>query len=146
MSPYDCRIANFILEHKYDNHATYDQVMDLYSNMLPYSVRALETVAASVEDQPDQYEKLMLQAVKLNPACYYPLSSYALEHHEEAKAAQYYDQASETDPDGLIVASVAVWRVRYYLKIGQTEKAGQIAAEGGQVYSSQGLQGRRSLF
>ena len=50
--------------------------------MAPVPVRsassgsALQTVAGTVQDQPEQYEKLMLQAAALNPACYYDLGDY----------------------------------------------------------------------
>jgi len=146
LAPYDCRIANFILEKKYNSHPTYDQAMNLYSNMLPYSTTALMTVANTAYDQPGQYEKLMLQAAQLNPASYYNLGNYYANCHEEDKAAQYYDKASDTDPDSVRVSNMACWRVRYYLKKGQTDKARQIAADGAEVYSSGGLQAEAIFF
>lgn len=139
LAPYDCRISNFILEKKYNNRPTYDQAMALYAAVLPYSVFALGTVAKTVHDQPDQYEKLMLQAAELNPACYYDLGDYALNHTNEDKATKYIDKACDTDPDSVRVANHAEWRVRYYLKKGQTEKAREIADFAGEVYSSRGL-------
>ena len=139
LAPYDCRIANFILEKKYNNRPTHDQAMALYGVVLPYSVFALQTVANTVYDQPGQYEKLMLQAAELNPACYYDLSGYALNHTNEDKAAQYIDKACDTDPDSVRVSNHAEWRVRYYLKKGQTDKAREIADFAGEVYSSRGL-------
>ena len=142
LAPYDCRIANFILTRKYNNRPTYDQAMVLYRAVLPYSVFALRTVARTVYDKPEQYEKLMLQAAELDPACYYNLGDYALDRQEEDKAAQYIDRACEADPDRVCVASRAEWRVRYYLKKGQTAKARQIADEGGEVYSFRGLRAK----
>jgi Tfp pilus assembly protein PilF len=146
LAPYDCRIANFILEKKYNNHPTYNQAMDLYSNMLSYSLTAITTVANTVYDQPDQYEKLTLQAAQLNPASYYSLGYYYLNRHEEDKAAQYYEQACDNDPDSVRVSNMALWRVRYYLKKGQTDKARQIAADGAEVYSCVGLQAEAIFF
>lgn len=146
LAPYDCRIANFILEQKYNNHATYNQALNLYSNVLPYSVTALETVASTVEDKPGQYEKLMLQAAALSPVCYYTLGRHALAHHDEDKAAQYYDKACDNDPDRVRAANMALGRVRYYLKRGETEKARAIAEEAGEAYSNQGLQAEGLFF
>jgi Tfp pilus assembly protein PilF len=142
LAPYDCRIANFILTKKYNNHPTYDQAMILFRDLLPYSVFALETVANAVTNQPEQYEKLMLQAAELNPASYYDLGAYVLNHTNEDKAAQYYDKAADTDPDSVRVANNADWRVRYYLKKGRTDKARQIADDAGEVYSYRGLEAK----
>ncbi|MGA2029954.1 MAG: hypothetical protein ABSG87_07760, partial [Verrucomicrobiota bacterium] len=146
LAPYDCRIGNFILKNKYNNHPTYDQAMDLYSNMLSYCLTAITAVANTVYDQPDQYEKLMLQAAQLNPASYYNLGYYYFYRHEEDKAAQYYDQACNADPDSVRISNMALWRVRYYLKKGQTDKARQIADDGAEVYSSIGLQAEAVFF
>ena len=142
LAPYDCRIVDFLLTKKYNNHPTYDQAMALYREMLPYSVTALRTVANTVYDRPDQYERLMTQAAKLNPACYYELGDYALSQHLEDKAAQFIDQACAGDPDTVRASNHSIWRVRYYLKKGQVDKARAIADEAGEVYSSEGLQAK----
>jgi hypothetical protein len=146
LAPYDCRVANYILEKKHNNHPTYDQAMELYSSMLSYSLTAITTVANTVYDQPDQYEKLTLQAAQLNPASYYSLGNFYVNRHDDDKAAQYYDQACAADPDSVRVSGMALWRVRYYLKKGQTDKARQIAADGGEVYSSVGLEAQAVFF
>jgi len=139
LAPYDCRIANFILEKKYNQHATYTQVTDLYSNVLPYSVTAIQMLADTVKGQSDQYCTLMLQAAKLNPVYYYALAQYALDHKNEDQAAQYYDKGCTNDADSVRASYYAEWRVRYYLKKGQTDKAREIADEAGEVYSAVGL-------
>ena len=139
LAPCDCRIANYILDKKYTNRPTYDQAMGLYHALLPYSVFALRTVAGTVYDQPDQYEKFMLQAAALTPAYYYDLGNYALSHNQEAKAAEYTDKACDNDPDAVRVSYHAEWRIRYYLKKGQREKAREIADFAGEVYSAVGL-------
>ena len=146
LAPYDCRVANFILKHKYNNRPTYDQAMNLFSNVLPYSVTALTAVSDAVYDQPDQYEKLMLQAAQLNPASYYNLGRYYVKHYDEDKAARYYDQACDTDPDSVRASNMALWRVRYYLKKGQIDKARRIAADGAEVYSADGLEAQAVFF
>jgi len=114
--------------------------------MLSYSPTAITTVANTVYDQPDRYEKLTLQAAQLNPASYYTLGNYYLNRHDEDKTAQYYDQDCASDPDSVRVSNIADWRVRYYLKKGQTDKARQIAADGAEVYSSVGLQAQAIFF
>ena len=114
--------------------------MALYGDLLPYSLTAMRAVANVVYDQPERYEKLMLQAAALEPSCYYTLGDYELGRHEDDKGAQYIEQACDADPDAVRVANHAVWRVRYYLKKGQTDKARQIARDGAEVYSFVGLE------
>ena len=101
LAPYDCRISNFILEKKYNNHPTYIQAMDLYGKVLPYSVTAIWTVANTVTDQPARYEELMLQGTKLSPTFYYGLGDFYYNRSDEDKAAQYYDQACNADQDSV---------------------------------------------
>ncbi len=146
LAPYDCRIANFILEKKYQDRPTFDQAMALYAPMLPYSISALRTVANTVYDQPDRYEKLMLPAAELNPACYYDIGDNAIRHTNDDKAALYIDKACDADPDSVRVANHAVWRVRYYLKKGQPDKARAIADFAGEVYSYTGLESEAIFF
>lgn len=140
LAPYDARIANLIFVEKYKSHPTYSQAMELYSNMLPFRVFAMRRVASTISDQPQQYEKVMLQSAALDPKSYYQLGDYAVEHHQEDKAAQYYDRGCATDPDSVQVSYYAYWRVKYYLNKGQIEKARQIADDAGEVYSSCGLE------
>jgi tetratricopeptide (TPR) repeat protein len=142
MSPYDCRIVNFLIKLKFNDNPTYDQATNLFQAVLPYSLTAMRTVANSVYDQPEKYEKLMLQAAALDPVCFYELSQNAWEHHDEDKAARYDDQACAADPDSVRVANHATWRVEYYLKKGQIEKARQIADDAAEVYSYGGLEAK----
>jgi tetratricopeptide (TPR) repeat protein len=142
LAPYDCRIVNFILTRKYTNHPSYDTAMTMFKPILPYSVQALRTVASTVYDQPQQYEKLMLQAAELDPACYYDLGDYEIDQQNEDKAAQYLEKACDADVDAVRVSDHACWRVRYFLSKGQTDKARQIADDAAEVYSSVGLQAK----
>jgi hypothetical protein len=146
LAPYDCRLAYFIQKRKFNNRPTYEQAIDLYSNVLPYSLFAMRTVAWTVEDKPDQYEKLMVQAAKLDPSCYYDLARYFQNRHDDDQAAQDYDLACAADQDSVRVSNFATWRVRYYLKHGQTDKARQIADFAGEVYSAGGLQAEALFF
>jgi hypothetical protein len=145
LAPYDCRISGFILKNRYKGRPDYDQAMALFE-LLPYSVYALRTVANSVYDRPEEYEKLMLQAAELTPACYYDLADYAVDHTNDDRAALYLDKACAADPDSVCVASHAIWRVRYYLRKGQTDRAREIADFGGEVYSHRGLQAKAIFF
>jgi hypothetical protein len=140
LAPYHAGVTGLILIWKYHNQPTYDQAMALYGPLLPYSARALKTIAGTVSDQPDRYEKVMLQAAELDPARYYSLGEYFGSHTNEDRQAFYYDKACETDPDSIRVSNYAVWRVRYYLKKGKIDKARQIADFAADVYSSCGLQ------
>jgi len=146
LAPYDCRIMNFIITKAYTNGPTYDQAMALYGPLLPYSLTALRTVANSVYDQPDRYEKLMVQAAQLNPASYYDIGDYFLNRTNEDKAASYIEKACDSDPDSVRIANHAVWRVRYYLKKGETDKAREIADYAAEVYSYVGLEAKAIFF
>ena len=142
LSPYDCRILNFISGKRYENHPTYDQAAALYRDVLPYSLFALTTVAYATREQPELYEKLMLQAAQLDPSSYYELGDYVLARGEEDRAAEFYDKGCATDQDGVRVASRATWRIRYCLKKGQLDKASEIADFAGEVYSKGGLEAK----
>lgn len=146
LSPYDCRIIYFIISHKYGGHPTYDEATNLYGGLLPYSLTAMRMVANSVTNDPDRYESLMLQAARLDPASYFTLGDYELNRNQEDKAAGYFDKGASTDPDSVSVASYAPWRVRHYLKKGDTFKARAIADFGGEVYSYDGLEAEGIYF
>jgi Tfp pilus assembly protein PilF len=142
MAPCDCRIINFLLKHKFNGKPSYEQATNLFQAVLSYSLFAMRTVANTVYGQPEQYQKLMLQAAKLDPTCYYELGDYEIARQEEDQAAQYIDQACAADPDSVRVSNEAIWRVRYCLKQGQIEKARQIADDAGEVYSARGLEAK----
>ena len=142
IAPYDCRIINFLLNHKFKDQPSYDQATNLFQAVLPYSLNAMRTVAGTVYDRPQQYQKLMLQAAALDPVCYYGLGDYEINRQEEDQGAQYIDQGCAADLDSVRVASYALWRMRYYLKKGQTDKARQIADDAGEVYSHRGLEAK----
>jgi len=139
LAPYNYRLANFILTKKYNNRATYEEMMSLYGNLLPYSVVALQIVASSVTNRPEKYEELMLEAASLNPAYYYLLGDYARSRHQEDKAAEYVEKGCAADPNAVRVSHHALSRVRYFLRKGQIDKAREIADEAGEVYSFAGL-------
>lgn len=145
-APYDCRIINYILKHKYNNQPTYDQALALYGDLVPYSLTAERELAYTAYNQPEKYKKLMLQAAQLDPSCYYDLGNYALKQTNEDEAAEYFEKACDTDLASVRVASYACWRIRYYFKKGQIEKARQIADFGGEVYSSLGLQAEALFY
>lgn len=145
-APYDCRIINFILKRKYNGEPNYDQAAALFGAMPAYSLTAARAVANSVRNDPARYEKLMVQAAQLDPVCYYTLASYELDHHNDDQAAEYYEKGCDADPNSVRVANLAPWRVRYYLKKGDTVKARQIADYAGEVYSYRGLEAEAIFF
>jgi hypothetical protein len=146
LAPCDTRITDYLLGKKYNRHPTLAQALEMYHDILPYSITALRTVAAAAYDQPEQYEKYMQQAAALNPAYNYDLGNYALAHNQEEQAAFYTDKACEADGDAVRASSHAEWRVRYYLKHGNIEKAREIADGAGEVYSFAGLSAKASFF
>jgi tetratricopeptide (TPR) repeat protein len=145
-APYDCRVINFILKHKYNNQPTYFQAGALYGDMPAYSLTAALALAGTVTNDPPRYEKLMIQAAQLDPICFYYLGSYELDRNEDDQAAAYYQKACDADPNSVRVANMAPWRVRYYLKKGDTATARQIAEFAGEVYSYRGLEAEAIFF
>jgi tetratricopeptide (TPR) repeat protein len=145
LAPYDDWIVSTILKLQYTNQPTYDQAMALFRDMLPYTDYALSTLAETAKDQPDRYEKLMIQAAENNPANFYELYSYFQGRSQNEKAIQYLERACEGDADSVSVANNAPIRVRYYLEKGDKAKARQIADEAGEVYSARGLRAK-ALF
>ena len=146
MAPYDWRIIQFLLQHKYNNRPTYEQAAELFQAVLPYSIYAMRTVANTVYSQPEQYSKLLLKAALLDPVCYYQLGEYEIHLHHDDLAAKYVDQACAADPDSIRVSNSANWRVQYYLKKGDIQKARKIADEAGEVYSAAGLEAKASFL
>lgn len=138
-APYEIRIPYFIARKKYNGQPTYDQAMELFGGLLPWSVTAVRDMAGWITNQPEQYEKLLLQGAQLDSSFYYDLGYLASTRNQEDKAAEYYDKACENDSDAVRVSNYSEWRMRYYLKKGQVEKARAIADFGAQVYSSIGL-------
>lgn len=139
LAPYDIGISEWNIRRKYQDRPTYEQAMEYYGPLQSYSSAALRDLAATVENQPARYETLMLQAARLNPSAYYELARQVIKSGQEDKAADFYENAAESDPDAVRVASIAEWRVRYHLKKGQTAKARAIADFAGDVYSQAGL-------
>jgi len=139
LAPYDCRVSEVLVDDKYGGKPSYDQATALFQAELPYSLTALKTIASTVVNEPDRYEKLMLQAAQLDPACYYDLAYKAIARANDDLAAKYLDQAAAGDSDSVRVANQSVWRVRYCIQHGQMAKARQIAEFGGEVYSASGL-------
>ena len=146
LAPYDCRIINFLLNHQFNDRPTFDQVTNLFQAVLPYSTYALRKVADTVYNQPEQYQKLLLQAAALDPVFYYNLGDYELDRQEEGLAAKYIDQACSEDSDTVRVSNHAIWRVRYCLRNGQTDKARKIADDAGEIYSSNGLKAKAIFY
>jgi uncharacterized protein HemY len=78
-------------------------------------------------DQPERYQDLLLKATDVDPSLYYTLGDYVLARKQDDKAATYFEKGAAKDPDSLRAAAYASWRIRYYLKKGQKEKARSIA-------------------
>jgi hypothetical protein len=142
IAPWNNRLLKAIIDRKYHGHPTYEQAMALYQDKMAYSASALADLANAVAEQPEKYGKLLSQAAELDPFYYYNLASYAFLHNQEDLCAKYYDLASEKDLNSIRVADYAIWRVNYYLKKGNTEKARQIADFAAEVYSHNGLQAK----
>lgn len=139
LAPYDCNITYHILETKYHNAPTYEEAAALFQPVLPYVYYAMETVAKTIQDQPEKYESLMAKAGEIDPPEYFVLGDYFKDRHEDDKAAKYYEKAYQLDLDAVQVANGAGWLVQYYLKNGRTNDASHLADFVGGVYSYSGL-------
>ncbi|HVM50357.1 MAG TPA: hypothetical protein VMU04_20180 [Candidatus Acidoferrum sp.] len=146
LAPHAWDIATQLETRKYRGHPTYEQAMALYGPFLPYSVGALSQVALTVTNDFGRYEKLMLQAAALNPQMYYTLADYMIDQKKDDKGAAYLEKACQTDPDAVRVSNHSRWRVWYYLKKGQTEKAREIADQAAEVYSCDGLEAKGNFL
>ena len=146
LAPYDFRVLYYIMTQKYGGHPSYTEATNLYENVLSYTLAAVQMVANSVTNDPVKYENVMLKAAQMDPESYFTLGDYELARHEEDQAEAYYGKGADTDPDAVEVASYASWRVRYYIKKGNTFKARAIADYAGEVYSLEGLDAEGIYF
>jgi len=146
IAPYHGQLIFYLVREKYHDRPNYEQILNLCRPVLPYTIVALWGVAHTVENQPEEYEKILLPAVDLNPICGYGLANNAARHHQRDKAAQYYDQACHADTDEVRIASYAEWRVNYWLEKGQIDRARRIADQAGETYSYRGLEAKAAFL
>jgi tetratricopeptide (TPR) repeat protein len=139
IAPYDEDISFNLLRFKYKNGATFAQKEAVYRPVLEFSSYQMFELSKSITDQPQEYEKLLLKAARLDPFSYYLLGNYFQERGNEQKAAAYLEQAIDLGPDPLSAAENAGWLIRYYLKKGDQVKASKLADLAGEVYSHAGL-------
>jgi tetratricopeptide (TPR) repeat protein len=145
MAPYDSDIDWYIWKTKYGQKPTYEQASKLFQPILAYNYYAMEKVAATVKDQPVNYEQLMSKAALLNPSDYFKLADY-FEQRDEDKAAGLIEKGNAQDPDSVRASYYASWLVKYYLKKGRKEAAHNEADFAGEVYSSVGLQAKAEFL
>ena len=139
-------IVNYLYYQEYGGGMTHEQALTLFSSRLPYDVNAMQRVASTLQDHPDQYEALMLQAAELNPAGYYTLSDYFRQKGDREKADDCLEKACAADQDSVRVSYYALQRVERFLRAGNVARAQQIADEAGEVYSSPGLKAKARFF
>lgn len=146
MAPYDYVIAHVLIQVRYHKQPTYDQASEVYRRVLPYATYAMVAVAQTALDQPERYEALMTSACELDPSRYIYLGEYFQDRGMDDKAAACFEKGSEACSDQVLVASQALWRVKYHLARGETEKARRVADEGAKVYSAVGLQAKAEFL
>jgi tetratricopeptide (TPR) repeat protein len=143
VAPYNIRLSRFVLNTRYNGFTSYDEVMALYRDVLPYSPIAMRAVAmGSLSGDVQKYEELMTRAAEIDPWYYYELGEYEFNMNNftrEDKAAEYYQKGYDADPDRVGASHHAEWLVKYWLKHQRTAKAAEIADEAGGVYSEAGL-------
>lgn len=146
LAPYDQNISYNLIQLQFNKKPTYDQAQQIYKPVLPYATYAMTAVADTVKNQPERYEALMSSAAETDPVRYFNLGNYFRQQGMDDKASEYFEKGSEHCQDSVLVSNYALWRVRYYLKKGETLKARHVADEGGEVYSAVGLQAKAEFF
>jgi tetratricopeptide (TPR) repeat protein len=147
MAPYDNDVLWYIYNNSYRKAPTSEQARNLFGDVLSFNPAAMNAVASTVRDQPQEYESLMTNAAALDPAQFYKLGDYFLNYRKDPdKAAEWYAKGDEWDPDRLRAAAYADWRIRHYLKKGLKDTARRVADDAGDVYSQSGLTAKGDFF
>jgi tetratricopeptide (TPR) repeat protein len=148
-APYDLNITFNLLRLAYSEQGrqpTCEQCQEAYKTVLPYATYAMDAVADTIQDQPDRYEALMVQASAPDPARYFTLGEYFQIRQKDDQAAKYYRKGFEQCLDRVLVMKHANWLVQYDLKHGETNQAQAIADEGAEVYSAYGLEAKAGFY
>lgn len=146
MAPYGSTyFITYLINNEYDGHPNYDQVAALYKPILPFNISAMRAMADEVKDQPEQYEKLILEAAKLQPNFYFTLGKY-FQSIDQDKAAAYIESGTKHGASSVTASYHAGWLIQYYLSKGETNKAAILADEAGDVYSEPGLAAKAEFF
>ena len=122
------------------NHLDVEQFRGAMAPLLPYYLPALRAEASLVKNDPAQYSVVMNQAAALDPSYYVELGKYLVDHHQETKAAQAYQDAINHGADAVLVANSCAWLVNYDYDHGQQAQAIAIAQRAAAVYSEKGLE------
>ncbi len=146
IAPYDWALLDYIINRKYNRAPDHAQVADLLGALPLYSVKAMKIEAASVRDQTQQYERLMLRAADLDPSANLVLAIYYQTNHLDEKAVDYYEKSIQLDPNSVAVANQLNWLMHYYLRKNREEDARRVADFAGEVYSYSGLFTKADFF
>jgi tetratricopeptide (TPR) repeat protein len=119
---------------------------EVYRPVLEYDSYRMAYLAETIEDQPAEYEKLMLKSAAIDPFRYYSLGQYFIERMDEAKAAGYLEKAMHQCPDTVTAANKSGWLIKYYQRNGMTSKAAALADQAAETYSSSGLEAKAELL
>lgn len=139
LAPNDRFLCALLLHARSSNAVTYAQALEVYGPILPFSNFAMKAVADTVQDDPKRFEEWMFKLASVDPTAYFRLGEYFQERKQDDKASLYYEKADAYEPDSIRRASVASWRVKYYLKKGRKDMAREVADFGAEVYSAAGL-------
>jgi tetratricopeptide (TPR) repeat protein len=146
LAPYDFELSYHMLELKFKDKATYEEVVDLYAPVLDYSSVSIHNVASRVSNLSDKYEELMTRAVAMDSSYYGVLGDYYLCVDQPQKAIIALEKAVEHNSDTVAAVSRSPWMVRYYFDRGLKDKARDIADMGSRVYSYAGLEAQALYF
>jgi len=145
LAPYDSNISWYLWKTKYQKNPTFEQASTLFEPVLAYDCNAIKKVAATVQNQPDVYERLLIQAAKIDPSDYYTLADYFAQQNAD-KAAGYLEKGHQLDPDSVRASYHSSWLIKYYLAKGLVADARREADFAGDVYSSVGLQAKAEFL
>jgi hypothetical protein len=125
---------------------TAEQTIAEFNDLSGYDVWAMKTIANSVKEFPDRYERVYNLVCRFEPDHYLDLGDYLVTHGDNQGAAQAYQNAFDYAPDRVAVANKEAWLVDYYFEHGRKDEAFKIAQAGAEVYSMDGLDTMATLL
>jgi tetratricopeptide (TPR) repeat protein len=139
IAPLQFRVAELKLTRTYGQSFTYAQAQQVLGSMIDYYLPALKLAGRASGLTFDQQIELTQKSAAIDPDNYFTLAGLYLDHHQDDKAADAYQQWFDHAPDRVEVSNNIEWLVNYYYDRGQTDKAMALATDAAQVYSESGL-------
>lgn len=125
---------------------TPDQTEAQFDRVSGYNVRAMKLVSSAVIADPVRYARVYGALCWFDPDRYVDLGKYFVQHGDEEKAVQAYQNAFDHATDRVHVSNTMGWLVNYYYDHGKTDDAMRIASDAADAYSQVGLVTMADLY